>query len=339
MEILQKYQSSLEAMNDFTVNETIEVFNALRTATKPEFILPFLKSWAKKGPTALELAECARILRENAVGVETKHGDFIDIVGTGGSKAKIFNVSTAAAFVVSGAGIPVAKHGNRAASSNTGSADVLSNLGVNISAETDKAKKCLDDIGICFMFAPKFHNLTKELAMARKSLGEPTIFNLVGPLANPANAPFQLIGVWAAEFIGPMAEAISTLGTIKTWIVRGEDGLDEITLRGKTSVAEIVGNNINYFEISPGDFGLKQNSLSDFGNLSPEKSANFIRNILSGNEKNQAAVDIVLINSAAALYISGIAQDYKEATEIAMESIRNRSALTKLNALIRETNK
>ncbi|MDQ3636183.1 MAG: anthranilate phosphoribosyltransferase [Acidobacteriota bacterium] len=336
--ILQKYQAKLDAKQDLSVDETIEVFNALLSATDQEIIAAFLDSWANKGYTSNELATCANILRENCVKVETKHDKFIDIVGTGGSKAKIFNVSTAVAFVVAGAGIPVAKHGNRAASSNTGSADALSSLGVNIVAETELAQKCLDEIGICFMFAPKFHNLTKQLAMARKSLGKPTIFNLLGPMANPANAPFQLIGIWNKDFMKPLTEAIAKLGTKKTWIVHGEDGLDEITLNGKTFVAEIIGDEVNYFEISPEDFGFERNTLNDFSDVSPEMSSEIIQDILSGKTSNNSAKDIVLINAAAAIFVGGFADDFKQARDIARESIENEKALKKLNELIEETN-
>jgi anthranilate phosphoribosyltransferase len=336
--ILQKYQAKLDAKQDLSVDETIEVFNALLSATDQEIIAAFLDSWANKGYTSNELATCANILRENCVKVETKHDKFIDIVGTGGSKAKIFNVSTAVAFVVAGAGIPVAKHGNRAASSNTGSADALSSLGVNIVAETELAQKCLDEIGICFMFAPKFHNLMKQLAMARKSLGKPTIFNLLGPMANPANAPFQLIGIWNKDFMKPLAEAIAKLGTKKTWIVHGEDGLDEITLNGKTFVAEIIGDEVNYFEISPEDFGFERNTLNDFSDVSPEMSSEIIQDILSGKTSNNSAKDIVLINAAAAIFVGGFADDFKQARDIARESIENEKALKKLNELIEETN-
>lgn len=336
--ILQKYQAKLDAKQYLSVDETIEVFNALLSATDQEIIAAFLDSWANKGYTSNELATCANILRENCVKVETKHDKFIDIVGTGGSKAKIFNVSTAVAFVVAGAGIPVAKHGNRAASSNTGSADALSSLGVNIVAETELAQKCLDEIGICFMFAPKFHNLTKQLAMARKSLGKPTIFNLLGPMANPANAPFQLIGIWNKDFMKPLAEAIAKLGTKKTWIVHGEDGLDEITLNGKTFVAEIIGDEVNYFEISPEDFGFERNTLNDFSDVSPEMSSEIIQDILSGKTSNNSAKDIVLINAAAAIFVGGFADDFKQARDIARESIENEKALKKLNELIEETN-
>lgn len=338
MNILQKYQANLDAKNDLSVDETIEVFNALRIATDQKIIAAFLNAWAEKGVSSDEIATCAKILRDNCVKVETRHNKFIDIVGTGGSSAKVFNVSTAAAFVIAGADLPVAKHGNRAASSKTGSADALVNLGVNIVAETDLAKKCLDEIGICFMFAPKFHNLTMELAMARKSLGKPTIFNLLGPMANPANAPFQLIGIWNKDFMKPMAEAIAKLGTEKTWIVHGEDGLDEITLNGKTFVAEIVGDEVNYFEITPEDFGFEQNKLSDFKDVLPETSAKLIKNILNGNEQNKAAIDIVLINAAAAIYLCGMADSYNVATEIALESLESGKSISKLNDLVERTN-
>lgn len=338
MEILQKYQATLDAKRDFSIDETNSVFNALRVATDQEVIAKFLNSWAEKGYSSDEISTCAKVLRDNCVKVKTKHEKFIDIVGTGGSKAKVFNVSTAAAFVIAGADLPVAKHGNRAASSKTGSADALSNLGVNIVAETDLAEKCLDEIGICFMFAPKFHNLTMELAKARKSLGKPTIFNLLGPIANPANAPFQLIGVWNKDFMKPMAEAIAKLGTEKTWIVHGEDGLDEITLNGKTFVAEIAGKEINYIKVSPEDFGLKRNKLEEFSGISPELSAGIIKSVLGGNELNNPASNIVLINAAAAIYISGFADNYLRALEIARSSIENGKALTKLNKLVEETN-
>ncbi len=336
--ILQKYQTRLDAKIDLSIDETVEVFNALRSATEQELIANFLNAWAEKGYTSDELATCAKILRENCVKVKTKLSEFIDIVGTGGSKAKVFNVSTAAAFVVAGAGIPVAKHGNRAASSHTGSADALELLGVNIVAETDLARKCLDEIGICFMFAPKFHNLTKELAMARRSLGKPTIFNLLGPLANPAKAPFQLLGIWNKDFMKPMAEAIAELGTKKTWIVHGEDGLDEITLNGKTFVAEIAGNEVNYFEISPEDFGLKRSSMEYLKDITANESAMIIKDVFKRQAVVRDSVEIVLINSAAAIYLCGMAENFPEAVELAGESINNYSASNKLDELIKATN-
>lgn len=339
MEILQKYQKILEDGRDLSVEETNTVFNQLRQETNEKLIASFLNSWSNKGVSADELAECAKILRETVVKVPCRHEKFIDVVGTGGSRVKIFNVSTAAAFVVAGAGLPVAKHGNRAASSSTGSADVLQNLGVNIVAETEKAEKCLNEIGICFMFAPKFHNLTIELARARKSLGKPTIFNLLGPIANPANAPFQLIGVWNKDFIKPLAEACAKLGTRKTLIVHGEDGLDEITLSGKTFCAEIEKETVNYFEILPEDFGFERKPLENFNEVSPEKSAEIILSVLRNETENQAAREIVLLNAAAAIFVGGVAENYKEAMNSAKKSVMSGAALGKLNDLIEETNK
>ncbi len=339
MEILQKYQKILDDGRDLSVEETNTVFNRLRCETDEKLIASFLNSWSNKGVSANELAECAKILRENAVKVPCRHEKFIDVVGTGGSSAKIFNVSTAAAFVVAGANLPVAKHGNKAASSSTGSADVLQHLGVNIIAETEKAEKCLNEIGICFMFAPKFHNLTIELAKARKSLGKPTIFNLLGPIANPANAPFQLIGVWNKDFIKPLAEAVAKLGTRKTLIVHGEDGLDEITLNGKTFAAEIENENVRYFEISPKDFGLKSKSLANFDEVSPKRSAEIILSILKNETENQAAKEIVLLNAAAAIFVGGFAENYFEAMKSAKKSVETGAALEKLKQLVEETNK
>lgn len=339
MEILQKHQKILDDGRNLSVEETNAVFNQLRQETDEKLIASFLNSWANKGVSANELAECAKILRENVVKVPCKHAKFIDVVGTGGSKAKIFNVSTAAAFIVAGAGLAVAKHGNKAASSSTGSADVLQNLGVNIVAETEKAEKCLNEIGICFMFAPKFHNLTIELARARKSLGKPTIFNLLGPIANPANAPFQLIGVWNKEFIKPLAEAIAKLGTRKTLIVHGEDGLDEITLSGKTFCAEIEGETIKYFEIAPEDFGLERKPLENFNEVSPGKSAEIILSVLRNEPENQAAKEIALLNAAAAIFVGGVVENYREAMKLAKKSVESGAALGKLNDLIEETNK
>ncbi|MEZ5347297.1 MAG: anthranilate phosphoribosyltransferase [Pyrinomonadaceae bacterium] len=339
MQALETYKAKIQAGTDLSIRETAEVFDSLRSAADPEAIAHFLSAWSKKGISADELMTCAKILRENCIRVKTKHSEFIDVVGTGGSSAKVFNVSTAAAFVIAGAGLPVAKHGNRAASSKTGSADALSNLGVNIVAETEKASECLDNIDICFMFAPKFHNLTKELAEARRSLGKPTIFNLLGPMANPANAPFQLIGIWNKDLMDPMAEAISRLGTRKTWIVHAGDGLDEITLDGKSFVAEVSRTRIRNFELVPEDFGIRKTSLTDFADISPEESSQIIKDVLNAKRTADAAFNIVLINAAAAIFIGGVAENLIEAAGIAEDSIKSGAAAQKLKNLIEETNR
>jgi anthranilate phosphoribosyltransferase len=277
-------------------------------------------------------------MRSRAVKVHSKHEIFADIVGTGGSQVKTFNVSTAAAFVIAGAGVPVAKHGNRAATSKSGSADVLTELGVKPAVEAVTAEKCLNEIGICFMFAPNFHALSPILGKIRRQLGIPTIFNNLGPLCNPADAPHQVIGVWRKDLIEKTAKTLAVLGTVKSWIVHGSDGLDEITLGGKTFVAEVSNNEVNFFEISPADFGLKTNEIFSYSKCPPAQSAQLTLNILRGVAVDENARDLVLINAAAAIYVAGKALNLREACQTAKESLSSGQALNKLNALIEYTN-
>ena len=232
--------------------------------------------------------------------------------GTGSSKVKTFNVSTAAAFVIAGAGLPVAKHGSRAATSKSGSADVLQALGVNVSASREVSEKCLNEIGICFMFAPQYHASTARVAAIRRELGVHTTFNLLGPMTNPANAPFQIMGVWHEDLMGKVAETLQALGTKKAWVVHGADGLDEITISGKTMSRKSQMTKINYFEIAPEDFGFEKVSVENLENLrggNPEQNAKIIREVLEGKRKDSAR-DLVLINAAAAIYIGGKAERF-----------------------------
>src|SRR5713101_9711644 len=202
-----------------------------------------------KGETVEELAGLAQGMRQRAIRINSSHSCFIDTAGTGSSRAKTFNVSTAAAFVIAGAGLPVAKHGNRAASSRCGSADVLTALGVNVSMSPETSEKCLNEIGICFMFAPLYHGATARVAGIRRELGVQTTFNLLGPLTNPAGAPLQIIGVWSRDLLERMARALALLGTERAWIVHGADGLDEITIAGRTFVAETHNGEVKQFEL------------------------------------------------------------------------------------------
>src|SRR6266850_63140 len=197
-----------------------------------------LVALALKGETVDELTGIAAAMRRRAVPLKPGHKRFLDTAGTGSSCAKTFNVSTAAAFVIAGAGLPVAKHGNRAASSSCGSADVLAALGVNVSAPPEISEKCLNEIGICFMFAPLYHGATARVAGVRRELGVHTTFNLLGPLTNPARAPRQVIGVWNRALLEPLAKTLALLGTERAWLVHGADGLDEVTIAGTTFVAE-----------------------------------------------------------------------------------------------------
>ncbi len=283
---------------------------------------------AAKGETVEELAGMAEAMRDRAIQLRSRHARFIDTAGTGSSRAKTFNVSTAAAFVIAGAGLPVAKHGSRAATSLCGSADVLEALGVNTAASPETVEHCFNEHGICFIFAPLFHRATARVAHIRRELGFRTTFNLLGPLTNPARAPFQVVGVWHPSLLERIASALSLLGVEKAWVVHGADGLDEITITDKTFVAACSSKrSVETFTVSPQDFGLKKQSLNGFGGGSPRENAELIRAIFRGE------------TAAAALHLSGFAHDLCEAASFARESIDSGRATSKLDALIRETNR
>src|SRR5690349_2348337 len=281
-----------------------------------------------KGETVDELAGFAEGMRSRAVRIKSQHQRFIDTAGTGSSCAKTFNVSTAAAFVIAVAGLPVAKHGNRAASSKCGSADVLTALGVNISVAPELSERCLNELGICFMFAPMYHSATARVAAIRRELGVQTTFNLLGPLTNPAGAPRQIIGVSIAEKVEPMAQALSLLGTTRAWVVHGADGLDEITLADKTFIAEARDGEVRTFEVSPEEFGAQREALNGLGGETPVENAAIIRDVLSAKRRD-AARTLVLLNAAAALHVGALADDLKEGMQLAQASIDDGRALEK----------
>jgi anthranilate phosphoribosyltransferase len=294
-----------------------------------------------KGETVDELAGMAGAMRERAIPLHSRHERFIDTAGTGSSATKRFNVSTAAAFVIAGAGLPVAKHGARAASSISGSADVLEALGVNTAVPPEIVERCLNDHGICFIFAPLFHRATARVAQVRRELGVHTTFNLLGPLTNPARAPFQLMGVWHPSLVEKVASALALLGVKKAWVVHGADGLDEVTITGDTFVAACSARTgVETFTISPHDFGLQRRSI-DRRREGPIENAQVTHAILDGEKSGDFGVarDLVLINAAAALYLADVANDFQDAAAMARESIENGQAASKLEALIRETNR
>jgi anthranilate phosphoribosyltransferase len=301
---------------------------------------------AVKGETVDELAGMAEAMRNRAVRLNTAHERFIDTAGTGSSAAKTFNVSTAAAFAIAGAGLPVAKHGSRAATSHSGSADVLEALGVNTAASTETVERCLNEHGICFMFAPLFHGATARVAQVRRELGVHTTFNLLGPLTNPARAPFQILGVWHRSLLERVASAVALLGAKKAWVVHGADGLDEITLADDTLVAACSASSdgmpdVETFTVAPGDFGLERRSIDGLRGGGPLENAQLIRAVLRGDRNGHlsAAHDLVVVNAAAALYLSGFSQDLRQAAVMARESIDSGCAASKLDVLIRETNR
>jgi anthranilate phosphoribosyltransferase len=296
-----------------------------------------LVALALKGETVEELTGMAQAMRARARRVNCCHPSFIDTAGTGSSHAKTFNVSTAAAFVIAGAGLAVAKHGSRAATSRSGSADVLAALGVNVSAAPDISEACLNEAGICFMFAPLYHGATARVAGIRRELGVHTTFNLLGPLTNPAGAPRQLIGVWHAELLEPLARTLCALGTERAWVVHGSDGLDEVTLTGQTLVAEASGAGVKTFEISPHDFGLERASIEHLRGGSAEANAQTIREILAGTRRDEAR-SLVVANAAAALFVGGAAPELEACARLAEQSIDGGAAQRKLDQLIRATN-
>lgn len=291
----------------------------------------------RKGETVEELAGLAEGMRARAARINSNHQRFIDTAGTGSSSAKTFNVSTAAAFVIAGAGLPVAKHGNRAASSKCGSADVLSALGVNVSADRSISEDCLEQVGICFMFAPLYHSATARVAAIRRELGVHTTFNLLGPLTNPAGAPRQIIGVWNRDLLEPMAKTLAILGIERAWLVHGADGLDEITLADRTFVAECNQGRVRTFEVTPEDFGLPRAEISGLRCDEAAASASVIKSILNG-QRRDAARNLVIANAAAALTVGGVGEDLRAAARLAEQSIDSGAANQKLDELIRATN-
>jgi anthranilate phosphoribosyltransferase len=297
-----------------------------------------LVALAIKGETVEELAGMAAAMRERATRIVSRHKIFIDTAGSGSSAVKTFNATTAAAFVIAGAGLPVAKHGSRAATSRSGSADVMTKLGVKIEAPAYVSEESLNEIGICFMFAPLYHGATARVAGVRRELGVHTTFNLLGPLTNPAGAPRQLIGVWHPALVEPLAHTLAALGTARAWVVHGSDGLDEVTLSGKTFVAETLDGKVRRFEIAPEDFGLKSTTLEGVRDNNAEGGAAIINSIFSGKRRDEAR-DLVVINAAAALVVGGAAEDFRAATRLAEQSIDSGAAQSKLEELIGNTNR
>ena len=338
-EIIQETFLTFRQGDDLDLAHVEEIFDAIITESDEHLLVQLLNAWNEKGIAEDELYGLASVMRSRMKRIKPKHHTFVDAVGTGGSLSKTFNVSTAAAFVIAGANVPVAKHGNRAASSKTGSADVLTELGVRVDVDPSMAESCINNIGIGFMFAPKFHSLSAILAAARRRVGRPTVFNCLGPLCNPANAPHQIIGAWDREIAQKMADVLARLGTTRSWLVHGEDGLDEITLAGKTYIYEISNNGVKQFEICQDDFGLGDTEMNDIPKAGTSaESAKMVRDILENQRPNDSSEALVLMNAAAALFLSGSVDSLSEAYSKATEVVRNTAALDKLTKLAAVTN-
>jgi anthranilate phosphoribosyltransferase len=292
----------------------------------------FLTALRMKGETAVEIAAAAAVLREHMVRLDAGRDDVLDTCGTGGDGTGTFNISTAAALVAAGAGVPVVKHGNRGASSRSGSADVLAVLGVTVQADPIVARRCLDRAGLAFCFAPHFHPAMQHVAGLRRRLGIRTLFNCLGPLANPAEAPYQLMGVGRAEWLDPLAGALARLGVRHAFLVHSRDGLDEVSLSAATLVREVHRGNVRECEWGPQDFGLAACSLSELRVDGPEQSAATIRAILSGEAG--PATRIVLANAAAALLAAERVGTLSEGVRAAAEAISEGRARRVLENLV-----
>jgi anthranilate phosphoribosyltransferase len=288
-----------------------------------------------RGETVDEITGAARIMRSKAVPIDAPPGA-VDIVGTGGDASGTFNVSTATGLVVAGAGVPVAKHGNRAFSSKSGAADVLTALGVNIDCDMAIVRRCLWEVGICFLMAPRHHGATRHVGPTRVELGTRTIFNLLGPLSNPASVKRLMVGVFAPQWVVPMTEVLGRLGAEHAWVVHGS-GIDEITTAGVTTVAEFKDGEVRSFEIVPEDAGLPRATLDDLRGGEPTHNAALMHGVLGG-EKGPLR-DIVLLNGAAGLVVAGRAADLREGVAIAADTIDSGKAASVLGRLVAETNR
>ncbi|MFY9908667.1 MAG: anthranilate phosphoribosyltransferase [Candidatus Sulfotelmatobacter sp.] len=317
-------------MKGETVEEIVGFAEAIRAAATP---LPI--SLAEKVPDdsgALDLSGTGR----DAL-MESSNNSLVDTSGTGGDAAGTFNISTATAFVTAGAGVRVAKHGNRSISSKCGSADVMVALGVNIQLSPERAARCLREVGICFLYAPDLHSSMKQVQRVRRELRLRTMFNLLGPLTNPAHASGQVVGVYALEMVEKLAEALSMLGLHRALVVHGLDGLDEITVTGPTRVAEVRDGTIRSYEVVPEEFGIARGRLEDISGGDASENAAIVRSILSG--KKFPRRDVVLLNSAAALVAAGRVDHLVDGIPLAAQSIDSGAAAGKLARLVSFTKK
>ncbi len=302
----------------------------------PAQIAAFITALRIRGETPDIIAGCARAMREHGTPVSSPSGPVIDTCGTGGDRTGTFNISTASAFVAAGAGVCVAKHGNRSVSSACGSADVLRALGVKLERTPAQTAECLANVGMAFLFAPTLHPAMKYAIGPRREIGIRTVFNILGPLSNPAGARRGVLGVFSDALVPIMAEAAAGLGAEHLFVVHGSDGLDEITLTGPTRMAEVRAGGIRNYTWAPSDIGLEICSLSELAGGDPDENARILRAILEGEPG--ARRNVVLINAAAAVIAAGRANDWAEGFRIAADAVDNGAALAKLEALISASN-
>ena len=301
----------------------------------PAQIGGFLVALRIKGETVDEITAAAEVMRELATKVYLDKTNLIDTCGTGGDSSNTFNISTTSAFVVAASGARVAKHGNRSVSSKSGSADVLEAAGINIELDAKQVTSCIENVGIGFMFAPMHHSAMKHAIGPRRELGLRTLFNVLGPLTNPASAPNQVIGVFDKKWLTPLAETLNQLGSKHVLVVHSEDGMDEISISAKTFISELKNNEINNYEISPDDFGIKNFNISDLSVKNIDESLAMMKSVLDNN--NDAAKAILSLNAGAAIYASGVSNSIKAGVEMAINIIESGAAKKKFEMLIQHT--
>lgn len=333
---MKEYLRILQTGKPLSENEMLAAMTRIMNGIPPETeIASFLTGLAERGETPEEITGAAKVMRLKAETIKAPD-DAVDCCGTGGDGTGTYNISTAVAIVAASCGVPIAKHGNRAASSKSGTADVLENLGVNLTLSREALELALREFNFAFLMAPNHHKAMKHVAPIRKKLGVKTIFNLLGPLSNPAGAKMQLLGVYDRKWIRPMAGALNKLGTKRAWVVHGSDGLDEITVTGDTYVAVLEKGKVTMKTLSPSDFGLPVSNMEDLKGGDAAHNAKALRQVLSGHKS--AYRDIVLANTSAVLNIHGSAKDLKDGVMKAAAAIDSGRALKTLEDYITFSN-
>lgn len=296
----------------------------------------FLCALRSKGETVEEVAAAAEVMRALASGVQCQSEDLIDIVGTGGDSSSTFNISTTSALVAAAAGLKVAKHGNRAVSSSSGAADLLEAAGVNIELDAGQVADCVNKVGLGFMFAPRHHGAMRHAIGPRKELGMRTIFNVLGPLTNPASAPRQVMGVYSQHLVQPMAEVLNRLGSDRAMVVHGDDGMDEISIGAATHVAELKDGVVSTYTITPEDFGMTPAPIDDIKVAGAQESLAMVKQVLDNTAGT--ARNIVALNAGAAIYVGGKAATHQEGVDTALQLLADGSARAKLDELVQCSN-
>ncbi len=300
----------------------------------PSQISAFLVGLRMKGEAVCEITGAAKVMISKATKIKPNDPSVVDLCGTGGDQQGTFNVSTVASFITAGAGVSVAKHGNRSVSSQVGSADVLEELGVNINISPRGAEICLNEVGIIFLYAPVYHPAMKNVSQPRRDIGIRTIFNVLGPITNPAGVKHQVIGVYSEVLLNPIAKVLRNLGYARAMVVHGSDSLDEITVTGKTQIAELKDGMVKTHQFDPLDFGFKRRKLDELKGGNAKENGQILLSIVKGEER-EAKRDVAVLNAAAAILVAGAASDMKEAVAKAEDSIDSKKALKKLDELVK----